>query len=226
MRRRLKIFTLVELLVTIAIIAILASLLLPALRQARDMAVATNCMGNLRQVGLVMNSYVNDFDGWSPHPIRPGSLVDTWTVVLRQNGYWAKDLGCPFQANGSYGMRVCGQCWNDAIRLGSPKPHASNNPSRIWSTPSSMVLAGDSLELGAFKSSPQRIAQHWRLDDNNTAQAAGGVPHTRHLNAANILFGDGHAGAMLSGSIGDEVRATVGWTWVSGKNVPLGAYAW
>ncbi len=59
-------FTLVELLVVIGIIALLAGLLLPAALAVRGRARTVACMQNLRQLGVGLRMYVNDFDGVFP----------------------------------------------------------------------------------------------------------------------------------------------------------------
>lgn len=59
-------FTLVELLVVIAVIAILAAMLLPAMRRAKDHAEATVCRSNLRQITLGLNAYLVDFAAYPP----------------------------------------------------------------------------------------------------------------------------------------------------------------
>jgi prepilin-type N-terminal cleavage/methylation domain-containing protein/prepilin-type processing-associated H-X9-DG protein len=59
-------FTLVELLVVIGIIAVLVSLLLPALNKAREHANAVSCMSNLQQLGLTLQMYRNDFHDYVP----------------------------------------------------------------------------------------------------------------------------------------------------------------
>ena len=63
--RRKRNFTLIELLIVIAIIAILAGMLLPALNAARDKAKATACTANLKQLHLAYTNYVFDNKEWT-----------------------------------------------------------------------------------------------------------------------------------------------------------------
>jgi len=60
-----KKFSLVELLVVVAVISMLAALLLPALQKAKTMALTIQCKSNQRQCGLALVGYANDFDGWT-----------------------------------------------------------------------------------------------------------------------------------------------------------------
>jgi hypothetical protein len=57
-------FTLVELLITISVIAIIVSLLLPALNKARDKSRSIACYNNLKTVGTAIQFYMQDYDGW------------------------------------------------------------------------------------------------------------------------------------------------------------------
>jgi len=59
-------FTLIELLVVIAIIAILASMLFPVFSRARMQAYKVDCISNLRQLGMAMEMYKQDHDGYFP----------------------------------------------------------------------------------------------------------------------------------------------------------------
>jgi prepilin-type N-terminal cleavage/methylation domain-containing protein/prepilin-type processing-associated H-X9-DG protein len=95
---RPRAFTLVELLVVIAVLVLLIALLLPALRTARDQSRSLGCAGNLRQLGNTMSAYAFDWQyfpvGIDQHAVN-NERVWLWPPQLRMMGADEDTMHCP-----------------------------------------------------------------------------------------------------------------------------------
>lgn len=107
MRRKVSGFTLIELLVVVAIIGILACLLLPALASAKSKGRQTKCISNMRQIGLAMVMYADDFDGKAPTTMHSNSSTNrSWINLLKPyTGNVDQIRICPADARGIERLR-------------------------------------------------------------------------------------------------------------------------
>lgn len=202
--RRQKAFTLVELLVVIAVISVLAGLLLPALQGAVAQARTIQCTSNLRQIAMGIASYTDDNAGWFPvshrNDGRPGrwrtetssyagveGALDVFSVKLRTGIFlcpeFKLDLSPKYFCEGGYG-------WNNSY-MGTSDVSATANFRRQRLSgvrlPTKTILCGDTSDTlsspGAFWE-PAMLLRPGAPNPNPVSD--------RHRGNANMVWADFH----------------------------------
>ncbi len=214
-------FTLIELLVVIAIIAILAAILFPAFARARENARRSSCQSNLKQIGLGVMQYVQDYD--ERFPLNNTGAYATfgqspqfgeWMLRLQPYTKSIQIFRCPSSAKGDSDIFL--DDGTGAKKLPSHFNYGANewimsSGTATSTNPGGLALAsiGSSALLPMIADSTGLVwSEPWRIVNANnpvplTNWFDGGsaiiVGADRHLGGSNIAFADGHVKFLQQG---------------------------
>ncbi len=219
-RRRRDAFTLAEVLIVVAIVSVLAALVLPALGGALQYADALWCRNNLRQMGLVMRSYLAAHEGLFPPAYRAGfsggvfrseawdfTTVRDWSqggaTTVAPGLLWMGTLNEPSEVHqcpsfeGAHNWLAdpyTGYNYN-ADYLGSPRRETHISEVKA---PDRCAMFGDAgFASGANKFMRAPFAPPPDLDDGlSPGGRTAGTQAFRHMGKTHVVFVDGHVAAL------------------------------
>ena len=172
-------FTLIELLIVIAIIAILAAILLPALNKARVRATAIECRSWLAQIGKAFHMYADDYRGFFPRTGFDGSNKAQWYFMLVGNGfpiirpYFEKSFTyCPDKSSPTEDLRRYGGNYQNSDTFDTKKCYHPSKRAIIF-------------DWNQFRN--LRASNQWDPVWDTEA-----LDIFRHLRRMNVLYCDGH----------------------------------
>jgi prepilin-type processing-associated H-X9-DG protein/prepilin-type N-terminal cleavage/methylation domain-containing protein len=204
-------FTLVELLVVIAVIGALTALLLPAVQSARAASRRTACKNSMRQIGLATIMFANNRGGEFPKTAHAGPNL-SWIYTL---GSYVEQVDairiCPDDIQGPERRAVNGTSYLINGYLSIKKPDSVLNYKRLRSTSKTIMSleASDQLAVGATKDHCHPFNWFSATNITNgtvlTAMQAE-VQTNRHAGQSHYLYADGHVDGISEAQIAEWVN--------------------